>query len=59
MLIKERREALGMTQVQLAKKARMSQGHVSRLESGEKKALSLALAKRLAEALDVRVEDLA
>jgi DNA-binding XRE family transcriptional regulator len=50
----------GMTQVELANKAKMSVSQLQRLEYGERKVenLSLKTALRLADALNVRVEEL-
>jgi transcriptional regulator with XRE-family HTH domain len=52
------RESRGLTQVQLAKKARISQAYVAKLESGARKSLSLPAIKRLAKALGVPVTEL-
>lgn len=47
-----------MTQTMLAKKARMSIVYVSLLESGKRKNPSMDVILRLAESLDVTVEQL-
>jgi transcriptional regulator with XRE-family HTH domain len=52
------REAKGLTQVDLAKKARVTQSYVAMLEGGEKKNPSLAILTRLAKALGVPVTTL-
>ncbi len=50
--VKNRREELGMTQTELAESARLSQGHISKVESGtfipkESTLIVLAVALRL------------
>ena len=52
------RERKGLTQVELCKRAKLTQGYLSLLESGEKKAPSIAVMKRLAKALGVPVAEL-
>jgi XRE family transcriptional regulator of biofilm formation len=52
------REAKGLSQVELAKKAKVARSYVVRLESGQQKNPSLAVLKRLAKALGVRVTEL-
>jgi transcriptional regulator with XRE-family HTH domain len=47
-----------LTQVELAKRARVSQGYLAKLERGEKANPSLATLERLAKALDVPVAEL-
>lgn len=54
-VIKSRREARGMSQVELATKAKIARPYLIRLESGQQKNPSLAVLKRLAKALGVRV----
>jgi transcriptional regulator with XRE-family HTH domain len=57
--IKELREARGWTQQQLAKRARLTQGYVAKLESSDyapDPALSVVL--KLADALGVEIEEL-
>jgi transcriptional regulator with XRE-family HTH domain len=49
------REARGMNQAELAKRARLSQGYVSKLEAGAQRNPSIAVLKRLAKALGVPV----
>jgi transcriptional regulator with XRE-family HTH domain len=57
-VIKKLREAQGLTQEQLAKKAGLSQAYLSQLEAGDKKHPSLPALKRLARALGVPVGEL-
>ena len=52
-LIRTRRATLGLTQEQLAKRARIGQAYLAMLESGQRKSPSLPVLKRLAKALDV------
>lgn len=47
-----------MTQEELAKKAKVTQGYISQLESGAKKEIGARVAVRLAEALGVPVTEL-
>ena len=51
--MKRLREERGLTQVQLAKKAKVAQGYVAMLENGDRKSPSLRVMKRLAKALGV------
>ncbi len=57
-MLKTLREAKGLTQVELAKKARIGQGYLAQLEGGVKKNPSLATLKRIAKGLGVSVEEL-
>ena len=57
-MLREFREAKGLTQVEVAKKAGVTQPYIAKLESGDKKNPSLAILKRLAKALGVPVEEL-
>ncbi len=57
-MLKARREARGLTQAQLAKKAGVTEAYVSMLESGKRKAPSLPALQRLAKALGVPVTEL-
>jgi transcriptional regulator with XRE-family HTH domain len=66
-VIKELREKRGMTQAELAKKAKVSQGYIAKLEPsarpGQTKAVrqsnpSVAVLQRLAKALGVPVTEL-
>jgi transcriptional regulator with XRE-family HTH domain len=54
-VIRTLREAKGLSQVELAKKARLARPYLVRLESGERKNPSLIILKRLAKALGVPV----
>ena len=53
--IRTLRAARGLTQVELAKKARLTQSHVSMIEAGERTQLSIQTAQKLARALGVPV----
>jgi transcriptional regulator with XRE-family HTH domain len=57
--VKRRREALGLSQVALAKQAKVSQSFLSRLEAGDYAELSLPVALRLAKVLKIDVAKLA
>lgn len=57
-MLRQLREAKGLTQVEVAKRAKMTQTYVAKLESGDKKNPSLAILKRLAKALGVPVTEL-
>ena len=57
-VLKTCREKKGMTQVQLAKKAKVTQAYLAMLEGGAKKNPSLATLRRLAKALKVPVGEL-
>ena len=54
-VVKRLREARQLTQAELAKKARISQAYLSRLEAGEKTNPGIQIAQRLAKALGVPV----
>jgi transcriptional regulator with XRE-family HTH domain len=54
-VVRRLRAARHMTQQELAKKARISQAYLSRLEAGEKKNPGIHIAQRLAKALGVPV----
>jgi len=59
MIVKRLRDARGMTQAQLAKRAGLTQGYVAKIESAAyapDPALSVVL--KLARALDVRIGEL-
>ncbi len=56
--IKRLRERKGLTQVELAAKARITQPYLAQLESGVRLNPSLDVLRRLAEALGVAVRDL-
>ena len=56
--IRRLRDDRGMTQAQLAKRARVTQGYISQLEAGAKKDIGAKVAVRLAKALNVPVMEL-
>lgn len=56
--IRRLREQRSMTQAELAKAARVTQGYISQLEAGTKKDIGAKVAVRLAKALDVPVTEL-
>lgn len=56
--IRRLRERHNMTQAELARKVRVTQGYISQLEAGTKKELGAKVALRLAEALGVPVTEL-
>ena len=58
MKIKRLRIAHGFTQVDLAARAKVTQGYIAQLESGLQKDPSLAVVRRLAKALKVTVGEL-
>jgi predicted transcriptional regulator len=58
-MVKRHREALGLSQVALAKQARVTQGFISRLEAGEIGVLTLPTALKLARVLKIDVAKLA
>jgi transcriptional regulator with XRE-family HTH domain len=53
--VKRLRTKCGLTQVELAKKARVTQTYVAKLEGGDRVNPSLPVLKRLAKALGVPV----
>lgn len=55
--IKELREGLGMTQIELSNLSGVSQEHISRLENG-RQGINSKTADKLAAALGVRLVDL-
>jgi transcriptional regulator with XRE-family HTH domain len=57
-MLKERREGLGFTREQLAKKAKVTTAYVSMMEAGKRKNPSLVVLQRLAKALGVPVAEL-
>jgi XRE family transcriptional regulator, master regulator for biofilm formation len=57
-MLKERREGLGLTREQLAKKAKVTTAYVSMMEAGKRKNPSLVVLQRLAKALGVPVTEL-
>jgi transcriptional regulator with XRE-family HTH domain len=56
--LREVREALGMSQLELAKRAKVAQGYISDLEAGTKKNPGIVVLKRLAKALRVPLAEL-
>jgi len=56
--IRRLRARQGMTQEELAKKVKVTQGYISQLEAGTKKEIGAKVALRLAEALGVPVTEL-
>jgi transcriptional regulator with XRE-family HTH domain len=59
MLDKRLRERRKLSQNELAKRARVSQSYLSKLEAGQRgKAISVEIVKRLAKALGVPVTEL-
>ena len=57
-MLKTLREEKGLTQVDLANKAKVERTYIVKLESGDKKNPSLDILKKLAKALGVPVTDL-
>ena len=57
-VIKTLRTARGLTQVELAKRAKVGQSYVAMLERGARKYPSLPVLQRLAKALGVPVTEL-
>jgi transcriptional regulator with XRE-family HTH domain len=57
-VLKTLRESRDLTQVELAKRADVTQAYIAKLEAGEKKNPSLDVLKRLARALGVPVTEL-
>lgn len=58
MRLRRLRDAKGWTQVDLAKKARVTQALISQLEAGKKASPSVVPLMRIAKALGVTVEEL-
>ena len=58
MNLKALRTARGLTQVELARKMKLKQAYVARLESGEEYNPTLTTLRRLAKALKVTVAEL-
>jgi transcriptional regulator with XRE-family HTH domain len=57
-LIKALRQAAGLNQPELAKKAKVSTAYIGQLEAGQKRNPSLDVLKRIARALGVPVTEL-
>jgi transcriptional regulator with XRE-family HTH domain len=56
--IKSLRQTAGLTQLQVAEKARIDQGGLSKIERGQTTNLTLEILRRLAKALGCSVADL-
>ena len=56
--IRKLRERHNMTQTELAKRVKVTQGYISQLEAGTKKELGAKVALRLADVLGVPVTEL-
>jgi XRE family transcriptional regulator, master regulator for biofilm formation len=57
-MVKERREGLGLTREQLAKKAKVTTAYVPMMEAGKRKNPSLVVLQRLAKTLGVSLTEL-
>ena len=57
-MIRELRGAKGLTQVQFAKRAKVTRGYLAQLEAGHKLNPSLPTLRKLAKALGVPVTEL-
>jgi transcriptional regulator with XRE-family HTH domain len=57
-ILKRRRTALGLTQVELAKKAKVAQSQISQIENEVSDNVTIGNLRSLAEALDCAVVDL-
>lgn len=57
-LIRRTREAQGLSQIALARKAEIPQGFLSLIENGKRENVSIPTLKRLAAALGVPIADL-
>ena len=57
-VLKQIREAKGLSQLDLAKRAKVSQGYLSDLEAGEKKNPGIETLRKIAKALGVPVAEL-
>jgi len=57
-MLKEHRKKKGLTQIQLAKRAKITQPYIVGLERGDKLNPSLAVLQRLAKALKITVAEL-
>jgi transcriptional regulator with XRE-family HTH domain len=57
-VLKQKRETLGLSQRDLARKARVTPGYVAQLEMGVRRNPTLEILKRLAKALGVPVGEL-
>jgi XRE family transcriptional regulator, aerobic/anaerobic benzoate catabolism transcriptional regulator len=57
-VLKRFRHRKGLSQLGLAKRARVSQGYISEMEAGQRKNPGIETLKKLARALDVPVTEL-
>jgi transcriptional regulator with XRE-family HTH domain len=57
-VLKQIREAKGLSQLHLANRAKVSQGYLSDLEAGEKKNPGIETLRKIAKALGVPVTEL-
>jgi transcriptional regulator with XRE-family HTH domain len=57
-IIKRRRSALDLTQVELAKKAKITQAKISQIENGANDNVTIDVLRKLAKALNCVVVDL-
>jgi transcriptional regulator with XRE-family HTH domain len=57
-VLKQIRERKGLSQLDLAKRAKVSQGYLSDLEAGEKKNPGIETLRKIAKALGVPVAEL-
>ncbi len=57
-MLKALREQKGLTQIELARKAKIDQSYLARLESGDRSNPSLEKIQMLAKALKVKVAEL-
>jgi transcriptional regulator with XRE-family HTH domain len=58
IMLKQLRAERRMSQIELARRAKVAQGYISALEAGQKKDPGLMVLKRLARALGVQVTEL-
>ena len=57
-MLKNLRQAKGMTQERLAEKAKVTRSYLAKMETGEKSNPSIAILQRLAKALRVPITEL-
>ena len=57
-MLKELREARGITQTELASRAKVTQAYIAKIESGEKRNPTLEILEKLAAALSIPVSEL-
>ncbi|MGH2362535.1 MAG: helix-turn-helix domain-containing protein [bacterium] len=58
LMLKRIREGKGMTQLELARRAKVPQGYLSELEAGRKKNPGIETLRKIAKALGVPVAEL-